>query len=441
MLSLRAKAALACGAVLAAGVRLGRHSKTADVEATYTATLLDGKIDIKRPAFMMYDAAHDDVVVSQFGKQTPLGVFNPFNLPAQSSIMRIPRSTIASEISSGKLASKFSDRDNWVKAGDVIWPNKLSKTPTGYPEYTVVPDGFLPPGKTDGGVFLVSPNGAAARITAEKKDAFYHEVEWHDFNGDGHLDLLTARVIKGGPFWKPVFEGELMWLENPGKNQMTSQYWKEHVITQGPDVIFKSKPYNGGLAVYCTEFFRKEGPRITLRFLDASGTQTFERVVDESTGKPMGVRLGDLDGDGHDELIVTNHQDNDDDVKAGVFAFEIPSDLKYGAFVKHTLCYDVTPVVGDSPGVGAPGFAEVFHPRVGAGPSERKHLVVAGDGTFDVWYLKPVSGGRFKYETQIITLGGTTGELLVMDFDNDGVNDVLIPDNDNFNLRAITFTR
>lgn len=90
----------------------------------------------------------------------------------------------------------------------------------------------------------------------------------------------------------------------------------------------------------------------------------------------------------------------------------------------------------DNPGVGAPGFATAFYPREGM--TGFKHVVAAGDGTFDVWYLRPTST-RWEYEWQLIDINGTTGQLLLHDFDNDGVIDILVPDNDYWKLHMITF--
>jgi len=316
------------------------------------------------------------------------------------------------------------------------WPNVLSKAPSSLGDYTVVPDGFLPPGKSNGGMFLADSSGTVHRIAKYMKGAFYHEVEWHDFNNDGLPDLLTSRVIKGGWLFAPTFSGELIWLENPGKSKMLSQEWVEHKITEGPDVIFKSQPHGSGLAVFCTEFFR-DVPRITVRLVSSSGVQTDMRVIDDTVGKPFAVDLADLDGDGKKELLVTNHQDNEDDVKAGVFAYEMPSDLISGSWPRHTLAQDVSKCKTDSPGVGSPGFARAFQPKVGTSSRTPPHIIVAGDGSFDVWVLRPT--GRFQYETEVIEIGGTTGELLIHDITGDGITDVIITDNDNFNLRALTF--
>ena len=124
------------------------------------------------------------------------------------------------------------------------------------------------------------------KLTTDKNGFFYHMGIWRDMNGDGRKDLLTARVNK------PIIgasTGELLWLEQPvnptqlapsllasvpvpvpvpvpvrvcvldlfpclpahslprttvfspllfdGTKRNTP--WKEHVLTQGPEVIFQ----------------------------------------------------------------------------------------------------------------------------------------------------------------------------------------------------------
>ena len=60
-----------------------------------------------------------------------------------------------------------------------------------------------------------------------------------------------------------------MWLENPGPAGFEDER-KAHCI-KCPDVPFKTIPYKGGMAVFCTEFFRTKAPhddpRISVRLL------------------------------------------------------------------------------------------------------------------------------------------------------------------------------
>jgi len=382
----------------------------------------------------MLDEVKNQIVVSQFGLLKRRGEFsiNPF--PAQSTITTLPLDRLRGLKDAGKLSGSLdNNNDLFISKKEMQWPNILNRLPAEYGDYIVIADGFLPPGKSDGNIFLANSTGGLFRITPEEKGACYHETDFHDFNGDGLEDILTARFVKSGPFFAPKFNGDLLWYENPGVSQITSE-WKQHIITQGPDVIFKKIPYEKGFAIFTTEFFDQ---RLTVQFVSAQGVLIDSRVIDDSVGKPFAVSYEDLDGDGTAELLVTNHQDETkDDIGKGIFAYEVPSDLRTGKFLRHTLAQDVSDLKAPGGGAGSPGIAEAFYPRVGmTGP---KHIIAAGDGSFDVWYLVP-KAGRFQYDVSIIEFEGTTGQMLLNDFDNDGVMDVLVPDNDQWKLQLITF--
>ena len=96
--------------------------------------------------------------------------------------------------------------------------------------------------------------------------------------------MLTQRVIKSGIF-SFSFKGELIWLENPGASDFLSE-WKTHIIAEGPDVIFKSIPYKGGLALFCTEFFG-DVPCISVRQGNTQGEQTAMRIIDDNLESPL----------------------------------------------------------------------------------------------------------------------------------------------------------
>jgi len=322
------------------------------------------------------------------------------------------------------------------------WPNKLARLPEEFGDYIVIPDGFLVPvkGKRNGNLLLADKNGKLHRITEDEKNVFYHEVEFFDFNGDGLKDILTSRVRIVGRFpWNQKWTGDLIWYENPGKARIT-ELWPKHYITEGPDVIFRKVKYGSGYAIFTTEFFA-EVKKLSVQFVTKDGVLTGSRVIDANMGKPFGIELADLDGDGVDELLFTNHQDQEDAIKAAVYAYEIPADLQNGDFTRHTLAQGISELKVDTSGAGSPGFPIPFYPKVSetCGPM---HIMVAGDGSYDVWYLRPKVGGkRFEYESTLLDIGGTTGEMLLHDFNGDGINDILIPDNDFWKLHVITFDR
>jgi len=441
--------ALLLGSDAARVQRRSQHAVSANASTTkaWQPKLLPGKVDVVRPAFLMLDEEKKQVLISQFGRLTkPDQWWNPLPLIGPGEISSISFDTLKSEVSSGRLGKRMGAQDRFVdRERKLLWPNKLGRAPTELGDFIVVPDGFLPPGMSDGDLFLARADGSVHKISISKKGTFYHEVEWHDFNGDGLKDILTVRATKTGSVFSGFsFTGEMVWLENPGKAQMDQVVWKEHHIADGPDVIFKSiAGPNGGLAVFATEFFNGAGPQLTVHMLHANGTRYADAVIDRADGgmgKPFAVMVEDVDGDGVDELLVTNHQGPDDEILPAVFCYEVNwNDLTGPArsYKRHTLTYGPSENKVNNPGVGAPGFAHSFYPA--AGMSGPKYIFAAGDGAFDVWILIPKAGERFGYETKIIDIGGTTGEILQYDFDGDGIQDLLVPDNDFWGLHVVTF--
>jgi len=427
----------------------GARSRAKKRTPQWEAVELEGYMNITRPAFLHQFGKN--IYVSQFGRKRA-GFDNPIPLPPYSEISTIKTSDIASALTSGKMRN--FDYTSYVSTDlDIKWPNKLSHAP---PEVAaavgsdilVIPDGFLVPFKRAGNVFLTKDGVTLSKITPtprgwpgspEAHDAFYHEVEWHDFDGDGVLDILVPRARAGTFLGVPSFDfrGELMWYRNPGYDKMFTQEWEEHKIVDGPDVICRSRPYRGGLAVFCSQFW-DEGGKLWVHFVNQRGACEWSRMIDEDGGKLFSVEPIDLDGDGLEELLVTNHQDKIEE--SAVFGYEVPwNDLQNGEFTKHILAINIFNTVSFDDGVASPGFARAFHPQVGT-TSGPKHIIVAGDGSLDVWHLRPIPGERFGYEArQVSEPRGTTGEMLLDDFDGDGIMDVLVPDNDNWDLRLITF--
>jgi hypothetical protein len=83
-----------------------------------------------------------------------------------------------------------------------LWPNLIKVVPEDvFKERVImVPDGFLVPTKTNGGLFAVridpkdiTKTTGTVEISANKKGYFYHMGYWVDLNGDGRKDFLTAR--------------------------------------------------------------------------------------------------------------------------------------------------------------------------------------------------------------------------------------------------------
>ena len=92
----------------------------------------------------------------------------------------------------------------------------------------VVPDGFLVPGHTNGGIYIIRmhPNELTTVVETVKltkkvknQDWFYHMGYWVDLNQDGRKDFVTARSTG------QAGEGELLWLEHPEGGLDCDCYW------------------------------------------------------------------------------------------------------------------------------------------------------------------------------------------------------------------------
>ena len=59
---------------------------------------------------------------------------------------------------------------------------------------------------------------------------------WRDMNGDGLLDIVTARAFDPLFIGKP--SGKLIWLEQPKTSPLANVPWTEHVLVDGPETVF-----------------------------------------------------------------------------------------------------------------------------------------------------------------------------------------------------------
>ena len=147
-------------------------------------------------------------------------------------------------------------------------------------------------------------------------------------------------------------------------------------------------------------------------------------VIDDSNGPFFGVEMTDVNGDGKDDLLVTN---NRDDGKGSVFAYEVPEGyvawlcgghlfalslllcssilLDRGVVfcvnsrdsifdpaaweAPHVLATGYKPPASLQPGKGAPGTATSFHPQVPAPANAKPLIMVSGDDSGVADLLEP----------------------------------------------------
>lgn len=273
----------------------------------------------------------------------------------------------------------------------VNWPNEAVAVPEEIfgANFLAIGTGFLLPGRGTGDVLITHMYEPIQFVISTKKPGFfYHRLVWIDMNGDGRLDALTARAKKylvGGG------EGELLWLEQPEGDPRRA--WQEHVIARGPDVHFvvANLAGDGSPVIIATEFFAK---RLSVHWRERNRWQT--RVIDEQLGAAFDLVLADLNLDGRQDLLVTNHEAG----RGGaVYAYEIPWLFKTEAWPRHTLLANIK-VEGNEFNAAAPGSPLIWRSRYGGKP----RIVVSGDGSHKVHLLEPQSTSRsdWSYREQIL---------------------------------------
>ncbi len=332
-----------------------------------------------------------------------------------------------------------------------VWPNETDRVPEGVVpfEAIVVPGGFLSADKP-GRLTLVDVSGIARTeyVVAEagtvrpdcsvgvvrNEQWYYHQALFHDMDGDGDKDLITARAS-----FKPFLHrcpptGELVWFRNPGSALDPAKPWQAVVLVglpaerAGPEVNLDLADLDadGEPEIIATHFFTSDhitifGAPAGRRWsaLDADPTLKPRRqVVMSGQGRPFAVEAVDLDLDGRLEILTSNHQGDGcfavtrDEIPGRVLALVPPASgrifdepwsiqiLKDGIRPHPTV-----PEPERGPGRLAPNRATAFWPRRSLEGRERPWIVVGGDEAAKIWILRPVAPrqrGDWRYVSHVI---------------------------------------
>jgi hypothetical protein len=341
-----------------------------------------------------------------------------------------------------------------------VWPNEAQRVPDGILpfESIVIPQGFHPtpsPGRLtlinlDSATrdeYIIDQSlqaGGSCRLdpTHDKynplqQPRFYHLVKWFDMNSDGLKDAVTVRStfkVQGAYCLPPG--GELIWFENPGAGIAANTEWTEHLITDyplsatGPDITLDLADLEGdGVPeIVATNFFTGEVISLygaPIGDADWSGVNTATnppRITQISTdqGAPFSVAFVDLNRDGLQDVLATNHQSDgcyprtQDVIPGRVYALEQPAsgDIFNDPWVTHILKDDIRPNPtypapnNDPMGPGrlGPGLAQEFWPSPWEEYVSRPWILVGGDEASQVWLLKPTSQdpGNWNYASATI---------------------------------------
>lgn len=247
------------------------------------------------PSVTQFDGGDKFLLCSSF-TGNPLGHGNIYVVP-----------NITAAVKAGNVSTLKSVQLNTPK---FQWPNDVRVVPHDVfgQNAIVVPDGFLVPGKSDGGIYIVTMDSkdvtkttGTHKISAKKDGYFYHMGTWIDLNGDGRKDFITARSnAKAGG-------GELVWFEHPAGG-LTDAVWIEHVVASGPDVgiqVVEVPQYKNEIVVFAAEFFNEKVS--FYRVSKTTGALVASRVIDTAILSAYSVTYDDLNNDGIKELMVNNH--------------------------------------------------------------------------------------------------------------------------------------
>lgn len=301
----------------------------------------------------------------------------------------------------------------------------------------------------------------ATKTRKETSDNYYwHESVQIDLDGDGLRDIVTTSAQTqrltnplGGPVCDEAqqpngrcAELKLEWYRNLGTTDLLgAPQFDYHRIAPELNVggvFIKAHDVDGDsdMDLVLSQFF---GPPAEASVLWLENQQApaaennFEGVwamheIDRTIGLGYHLEFADINGDGRDDLVVGNHNNQDDPrldlgdgkiIYPGMFWFEIPANPRSDQpWTKHVITDDlrVTINYGSSPqSQGVPGIFNVGDLN-GDG---RPDIAVPGDGNNFLYAFLQQPDGSF--EEVVLDTGLTFGMAIIADVDGDGRNEVV----------------
>lgn len=334
-----------------------------------------------------------------------------------------------------------------------VWPNESDRVPEGVVpfEAVVVPGGFLAtprPGRITlvnlddpkRGEYVVVESGTGTPDCSAGKTAdkirndhwFYHSALFHDMDGDGLKDLISARASLMPFKYQCPPVGELVYFRNPGAALQADVPWEVRVLvglpleTSGPEVnmALADLDSDGVPEIIASHFFNSD--HITVFGAPAGGqwkdVDPVRRPIRRKTimtgqGRPFAVEPDDLNGDGRLEILTSNHQGDGcfdvtrDAIPGRVIALEQPASgrLFDDDWTTHVLKDNIRPnptfpkpIRG--PGRLAPNRAIAFWPERRLETKAKPWIVVGGDEAARVWILRPVSQKKDDWRYESVTI-------------------------------------
>ena len=387
-----------------------------------------GQFTVNKPGFVSVvdDNGADILLISEF---QALG---------SDSIQRVDG--LAGLVKSGSVSSAKTTR----VGGSVTWPNDVTSAPATIfgAEGFVVGGGFLVPGKGNGGIWYsaFTANGSSTDLIklAGKSGWFYHRVIFADIDGDGQQEMVSCRTNK------PIFGSTstmLVYLKPSDPSNPTGS-WSEIEVGPGCDALFTVADLNndGIPEVIAASYFTSELNLFVSNssegFSDPKSVQTV--LLDNTIGAAFDVQVVDLNNDGKQELLVSNHQGGNANPSGSVYAYEIPSDItNASAYTRHTLAQNF-PVTQGGLNQAAPGSPQAFYPTK-ASHNNPPYIVLAGDAAQIAYVLIPGTTPFSYTVTTLFNCHSTVGGIAIADVDEDGNAELYIPCYDNNFVAVFSF--
>jgi len=350
---------------------------------------------------------------------------------------------------------------------DLFWPNWAEKAPAGVFDtadvnastWLVIADGFLLPGSTPGNVYALALDGegelihyyslTGTKYNPLKYGTFYALTEFVQIRGEGDstVDILATKVHSElfGSFEQP----KLVLLSRPVDDEVLGS-WEETTLIEGedgtPDFAFATREFVDAAGVRKMAIVTGSFTKSTLALYEADlssypPTISEAAIIDTDAGPIYSTQFVDINGDGIDELLVSNHEEDEYFNQSAVFAYELPAKTAdwYAAapsLTRHTIASGFK-VLNPDKGKAAPGFPLPYYPD-GSQATGRMHIIVQGDDNGAVYVLSP-TGEDFVYSRAELRLYGDRVGLPSMgDVDGDGFVEMFVPDYANDLVHAYT---
>lgn len=270
---------------------------------------------------------------------------------------------------------------------------------------------------------------------------FWHETVQTDLDGDGKQDIITTSVQTQSEMGTQLEEKNLRveWYRHLGNGQFTYHIISE--TTGGVFIRLFDIDRDEDQDIVVSHFF---GPptKASLVWLEnveaPSESNNYEGVwiehtIDHTTGLGYRLEFKDINGDGKDELIYCNHNnqnstvtvdENGDIIPPGIFWFEIPEDPRSSEqWVKHTIYNGFRMNLNDMGNPASQGVPGIFSSGDING-DDRLDLAVPGDGN-DSLYLF-VQNPDLSFEKIMVDVNEKMFGMAVMtDVDGDGQKEIV----------------